>query len=331
MSIEYSDPSKIEQQKLEQKELDKPQSGNDSLDFLQQLKIEDKVQISLEDNGSKKIEQQQLEQNETDKPQSVNDSLDFLQKLKIEDKKAEKELTQNLETSAKDIKANNEVIESVKPNQEGKESLEKGMSINNLDWKNIEKSELKAVDQPKGQFDFSKDEQGRVTCVEGWLKKTNEPRSNEEKGFQKELQEKAPKDDKEKALYNSSHIVPHELGGKGKDNLVLMPERINKSFVRSIEQELGKQLESAPTDKGVYLKASLAWGESKTAPEKIRYEAFVENTDGSLQKVHDSMTKINRDPNEIKQTLAQTLKVGEVNQNTKQWSSQELPEDALLH
>ena len=119
MSIEYSDPSKIEQQKLEQKELDKPQSGNDSLDFYKQQKMEDKVQISLEDNGSKKIEQQQLEQKEIDKPQSVNDSLDFLQKLKIEDKKAEKELTQNLETSAKDIKANNEVIESVKPNQEG--------------------------------------------------------------------------------------------------------------------------------------------------------------------------------------------------------------------
>lgn len=282
--------------------------------------------MSIEDNENKKIEYQKLEQQETDKPKTGKEALDI-----IKAQKEGKDVTQNLETSTEQTKTGKEALDIVKAQKEGKESLEKGININNSDWKNIDKSELKVIDQPKGQFDFSKDEQGRVTCVEGWLKKTNEPRSNEEKGFQKKLQEKAPKDDKEKALYNSSHIVPHELGGKGKDNLVLMPERINKSFVRSIEQELGKQLESAPTDKGVYLKASLAWGESKTAPEKIRYEAFVENTDGSLQKVHDSMTKINRDPNDIKQTLAHTLKVGEANQNTKQWSSQELPEDALLH
>lgn len=42
MSIEYGDKSKIEQQKLEQKELDKPQSVNDSLDFYKQQKMEDK-------------------------------------------------------------------------------------------------------------------------------------------------------------------------------------------------------------------------------------------------------------------------------------------------
>ncbi|HEY9702274.1 MAG TPA: hypothetical protein V6C58_07495 [Allocoleopsis sp.] len=42
MSIEYSDKSKIEQQKLEQKESDKPKTGNDALDFLKQQKMEDK-------------------------------------------------------------------------------------------------------------------------------------------------------------------------------------------------------------------------------------------------------------------------------------------------
>ena len=42
MGIEYGDKSKIEQQKLEQKESDQPKTGKDALDFLKQQKIEDK-------------------------------------------------------------------------------------------------------------------------------------------------------------------------------------------------------------------------------------------------------------------------------------------------
>ena len=42
MSIEYDDKSKIEQQKLEQKESDKPKTVKEALDFLKQQKMEEK-------------------------------------------------------------------------------------------------------------------------------------------------------------------------------------------------------------------------------------------------------------------------------------------------
>ncbi|MEB3189908.1 MAG: DNA/RNA non-specific endonuclease [Snowella sp.] len=312
MSIEDNNLSKIEQQQLEQKEIEKPKTGEEALDI-----------VKAQKEG--KDDTQNLETS-TERAKTGQEALDI-----VKAQKEGKDDTQNLETSTERAKTGQEALDIVKAQKEGKESLEKGININNSDWKNVDKSELKAIDQPKGQFNISKDEKGRVTCVEGWLKKTDEPRSNEEKGFQKELQEKAPKDNEGKALYNSSHIVPHELGGKGEDNLVLMPERINKSFVRSIEQDLNTQLETAPTDQGCYVKASLDWGESDTIPDKIRYEAFVQNSDNSLQKVHDSMTKIDRPSNEINQTLAQILKEGEIEQNTKQWSSQERPKNILLH
>jgi hypothetical protein len=45
MSIEYKDQSNIEQQKLEKEGADKPQTGNDSLNFLQEQKMEDKKDV----------------------------------------------------------------------------------------------------------------------------------------------------------------------------------------------------------------------------------------------------------------------------------------------
>lgn len=45
MSIEYGDKSKIEQQKLEQKESDKPKTGKEALDFLKQEKAEGKKEV----------------------------------------------------------------------------------------------------------------------------------------------------------------------------------------------------------------------------------------------------------------------------------------------
>ncbi len=37
MSIEYGDKNKLEQQKLEQKESDKPKTGTEALDFLKKM------------------------------------------------------------------------------------------------------------------------------------------------------------------------------------------------------------------------------------------------------------------------------------------------------
>jgi hypothetical protein len=188
----------------------------------------------------------------------------------------------------------------------------------------FDKSQFPAINLPPGEFFIQKDAQGRVVSIEGWVQRQESPRPAEEIKAQKELQEQAPKDKSGNTYYDASHLIPYELGGKGKDNLVLMPSAINKSYVRAIEKEIGKQLDAAPTEKGVYVKVSLTWGESNTVPEKISHEAFVEKSADSLKKVHDSQTKVNWFP---EKTLAPVLKDKNygIDQNTEQYSGQNQP------
>ena len=167
-------------------------------------------------------------------------------------------------------------------------------------------------------FTYTKDSQGRVVSVEGNIKAQNGERAQSEKTLQSQLQKEAPKDKQGKSYYDASHIIAHELGGKGKDNLVLMPQGINRSYVRAVEKELKEQ--TTKHDK-VDVKATLAWGDSNKVPEKIKYEAWgVNKQTGERTKIHDSSTKVNWFP---QQTLAQTLKKSEdIKQNTFQWASQ---------
>lgn len=205
--------------------------------------------------------------------------------------------------------------------------------------KDFDKKQFIAIDNKPGIFHIEKDDKGRTVSMEGWVNYQKSPRPSEEKNAQQELQKNAPKNEfgqtyknesGKSPYYQASHIIPYKLGGQGKDNLVLMPGRINQSYVSSIEKELSKQLEKAPTDKGLYVKATLTWGESNTIPERINHQGFVEKSSSSesLRKVHDSGTKVNW---HSQQTLGKTLNnSNNCTQNTSEWASQKLDRNQTL-
>jgi hypothetical protein len=183
---------------------------------------------------------------------------------------------------------------------------------------------LAAYERDKGEFIVSRyDDQGRVEVLEGWAMPTSGARTKEESAFQKDLRELAADS---KGL-DASHIIAYSLGGRGKENLILVPEKVNQSFLRALEKDLSFFAEKSPDDRGLYIRAELTWGESKYVPESLHYEAYLPKSD-SMVKVHDSWQKTNWSNEE--KTLKQILDNSNYSQNTRQWVC-ETPDNGYSH
>lgn len=184
--------------------------------------------------------------------------------------------------------------------------------------------DLAAHDRDKGEFIVSQyDDRGRVVVVEGWALPSSGKRTNEERVLQNDLRTLAG----DCQGLDASHIIAYSLGGRGSENLVLIPEKVNQSYLRPLEKDLSFFAEKSGDDRGVYIRATLSWGDSKHVPESLRYEAFVPKSD-QMVKVHDSQQKTNWNYSE--KTLGQILDNSPYSQNTKQWVS-EIPEKGYSH
>lgn len=197
------------------------------------------------------------------------------------------------------------------------------MNLDHYDT-SFKSNEFAAYDCNKGNFIVSRyDDQGRVVIIEGWALPSSGKRTNEERTLQNELRTLAG----DCQGLDASHIIAYSLGGRGSENLVLIPEKVNRSYLRPLEKDLIFYAEKSGDDRGVYIRATLSWGDSEHVPESLRYEAFVPKSD-QMVKVHDSQQKTSWSYKE--KTLGQVLDNSPYSQNTKQWVG-EIPEKGYSH
>ena len=126
---------------------------------------------------------------------------------------------------------------------------------------------LKAVGREPGDYVFAEDSLGRPTEAEGWLVKT-----------------KGGRDPKAQAAvtdgltgYHGGHLIPDTFGGPGTArNLVPMPEVTNLSYVKAVENAVGRHLEEGP----VYLKVNVEYSGVGKVPSTVRHRFYRIGPDG---------------------------------------------------
>ena len=110
-------------------------------------------------------------------------------------------------------------------------------------------------------FRFATDNRGRPTSAEGWI--TTTPAKRDERAQSRVTQFVSG--------LNGSHLIPACFGGPGDaQNLVPMPERVNKSYVSAIEKSIGRHLKYGP----VYLRVTVAYRGEGPVPSSVRHEFF---------------------------------------------------------
>lgn len=163
-------------------------------------------------------------------------------------------------------------------------------------WNDVETSSFTALHQPAGQFHVERDAEGGIRSLEGWA--ARDPERSErgadrhERKLQSELQARLPqaRGDAE-TKYDASHIIPYQL--MGREHMVGTTETINRSHMAAVEHELGRQIDRAP-DKQIYIRCTLTPGERPDLPESMHTEAFARDSEGRLNRVHDSELRLQR-------------------------------------
>jgi hypothetical protein len=160
----------------------------------------------------------------------------------------------------------------------------------------VPRTALKSFDSPNGRFDRTgTEEKGRTTTIEGWANPdANTKRDSQELATQDTTREKAGRPEEQDA----SHIIPHSIGGRGEHNLVMMSETMNRSHYKGVEEvAIREAKDAAKSGEGVYVKATVTWGDNDHTPRGIRYEVFRGDPNGaSLRKMHDQDIRTDREP-----------------------------------
>lgn len=183
----------------------------------------------------------------------------------------------------------------------------------------VNPEDLKAYSSEPGIFKTSRVGEN-ITIVEGWVSYSGDARSAQESNLQAQLKTESGFKGND---FHATHIIPYCLGGRGMDNLFIAPQKVNQSYLSALERQIIDFAKLSP-DTGVYLKATLEWGEGRYIPERISYEAYMQAGSGSLVSVHSSSQKvgwkhdIDRDK-EKHLTLKEQLDASQTGLNTKQW------------
>jgi hypothetical protein len=122
---------------------------------------------------------------------------------------------------------------------------------------------LKGVEKPPGEYLFNKDPAGRPLEAEGWLMKREGVR----------VDDKAVHAEVTRSLegYHAGHLIPDTFKGPSSpENLVPMPETTNLSYVKAIENAIGRHLHEGP----VYLKVTVDYVGPGKAPSMVQHRFY---------------------------------------------------------
>jgi hypothetical protein len=133
-------------------------------------------------------------------------------------------------------------------------------------------SPFKAINHKPGHDTFTSNTYGQTIIAEGWLTNHLAPRHPTD---QNAVAGDLPG-------YHAGHLIPARFGGPGdKRNLVPMPEVINTSYVKSVENAIARH-----TVHGlVYLKVSVVYRGNHAIPSWVKHECFRRSPSGQLQKI----------------------------------------------
>jgi hypothetical protein len=129
-----------------------------------------------------------------------------------------------------------------------------------------------AVNKPPGQFEFTQNAGGRTAVAEGWLSNQAAPHDST---VQAEVTQGL-------TGYHAGHLIPARFGGPAtRNNLVPMPELVNTSYVKSVENAVARYQAQGP----VYLKVTVEYNGTGPVPSTVRHEFFRRSPAGQLEKI----------------------------------------------
>jgi len=134
-----------------------------------------------------------------------------------------------------------------------------------------------------GSYQFVKDGLGRTRTLEGPLQiAEGSANANARKVLSGPYNQGTPR------FLNSTHLIGREFGGAEEAwNLVLLPEKINTSSIRTLEVDLKRRLEAGEQ---LYVKVTVDYTvETKAAlPDSVTYEVF--KVEGGVRHVDSKLT-----------------------------------------
>jgi hypothetical protein len=123
---------------------------------------------------------------------------------------------------------------------------------------------LKAVEKPPGDYVFTQDGAGRPLEAEGWLIKRQAGVRVDDKAVHAEVTRGLDG-------YHAGHLIPDTFQGpSAAKNLVPMPETTNLSYVKGIENAVGRHLQEGP----VYLKVTVQYAGPGKVPSMVRHRFY---------------------------------------------------------
>ncbi len=131
---------------------------------------------------------------------------------------------------------------------------------------------LKAENLTPGQFVFTADPHGRPRTAEGWLGRQPAPR-------QQAAQDRVAGG---LAGYHAGHLIPARFGGPGDErNLVPMPDVINVSYVKAVENAISRYLSQGT----LYLHVSVEYRVPGPLPALVTHTLFRRSAGGRVEPI----------------------------------------------
>ena len=129
-----------------------------------------------------------------------------------------------------------------------------------------------AAAAPPGTFTFAADASGRPLSAEGWLVTVAAGRDMAaQRGVSGHMRG-----------YHAGHLIPARFGGPGTAaNLVPMPDVMNTSYVKAVENAIARHLRFGP----VYLRVTVDYHGAGPVPAGVRHELFTRNGKGALAPI----------------------------------------------
>ena len=185
------------------------------------------------------------------------------------------------------------------------------------EWKDVPLTSLLAAANKPGDFQVQRT--GNSLSIEGFLiDNRGADRSSQEKKLQDQVLRSAPADGQK---WNAGHLIAHMFGGHGLDNLVLMLQRTNISYVGAVEKGISRELKGSD----VYARVTVRLRPDGN-PASIVHECYtIAGANAQANKLFEAETKLDWTPG---QNLAEILK--QVGQKWKDWVSEKVPEGAVI-
>ena len=249
--------------------------------------------MSIEDNENKKIEYQKLEQQETDKPKSGKEALDIV--------KAQKEVTQNLETSTEQTKTGKEAFDIVKAQKEGKDvtqNLETSTEQTQA-GKEVEKQEQRLAEaKPLGKLELG---EGRRTS-EGSMIMCNEVgQATDRKGYEKML---FPATQVGLDGWHRAHSQGAGLGNEMKEGIRYAPPEVNlKLQNQGIEQHIRDIRDQLHPDAKLLLTTETKAHEGSLRLKSIDYKLEAE-MNGERSRIYEASIEVENKRDNPKVTVS---------------------------